>query len=145
MWLPKGARFTSLLPRTGAVGLMLFQLVSPDPTCEENEMCVGQDEQPFSGCSIWCLMLIILITIICCTVLVCLHHWLKRSHPCLPRRAVAVFAANDIQSISGREAVMGPAARGDLHSPYPELYSPSCIVPLGPPPPYEDAQKTSRL
>nr|XP_020820494.1 transmembrane protein 207 isoform X2 [Phascolarctos cinereus] len=121
------------------------KLVSPDPTCEENETCVGQDQQPLSGWYIWSLMLIILVTIICCMVLLCLQHWLKRSHPCLPQRTVAVFAVNDIESISGREAVMAPTVRGDLHSPYPELHSPSCIVPLGPPPPYEDAQKTSRL
>ncbi|XP_036609209.1 transmembrane protein 207 [Trichosurus vulpecula] len=145
MWPPKGARFTSLLSRTAAVGLMLLQLVSPDPTCEENETCVGQDEQPLSGWYIWCFMLITLISITCCMVLACLRCWLKRSRPCLPGRTVAVFAVNDIESISGREAVTSPTGSADLHSPHLVLYPQSCIVPLGPPPPYEDAQKTSRL
>ncbi|XP_072477155.1 transmembrane protein 207 [Notamacropus eugenii] len=145
MWPPKGACLTSLLSRTAAGVLMLLQPVSPDPTCEENEICVGQDEQPLSDWYIWCFMLITVIAIICCMVLACLQCWLKRSHPCLPGRTVAVFAVSDIESISGREAVTGPAASDDLHSPPLVLCPPSCIVPLGPPPPYEDVQKTSRL
>ncbi|XP_068939737.1 transmembrane protein 207 [Petaurus breviceps papuanus] len=145
MWPHKGARLTSLLSRTAAVGLMLSQLASPDPTCEENEGCVGQGEQPLSGWYIWCLVGITLIAIVCCMVLTCLRCWLKRSHPCLPGRTVAVFGASDIEFISGREPVVGPAANEDLHSPHLVLYPPSCIVPLGPPPPYEDSQKISRL
>ncbi|XP_074046746.1 transmembrane protein 207 isoform X3 [Macrotis lagotis] len=97
---PKGASFASLLSRIGAVGLLLFQLVSPDPTCEENEMCMSQDEEPLSDWYIWCLMLLSLITILCCLVLLCLQCWLKRSHPCPPGRTVAVFAINDIETIS---------------------------------------------
>ncbi|XP_043847854.1 transmembrane protein 207 [Dromiciops gliroides] len=145
MWPPKGASFTLLLSRTGAVGFMLFQLVSPDPTCEENETCVNQDEQPLSPWYIWCLMLLSLVTIVSCVVLVCLQCWLKRCYPCPTGRTVAVFAVNDIEFTSGREAVPGPTASVDLHSPHSEMYPVSCIVPFSPPPPYEDTQKTRRL
>ncbi|XP_074046745.1 transmembrane protein 207 isoform X2 [Macrotis lagotis] len=120
----------------------MVELVSPDPTCEENEMCMSQDEEPLSDWYIWCLMLLSLITILCCLVLLCLQCWLKRSHPCPPGRTVAVFAINDIETISGRETVTDPTV--DLRSPHHELY-PESSTPLGPPPPYEDGQKTSRL
>ncbi|KAM9037442.1 transmembrane protein 207 [Sarcophilus harrisii] len=144
-WPPTGASFTSLLSRTGVVGTMLCQALSPDPTCKENEACESHDDQPLSDWYIWCLMLLLLIIFICCSVLICLRCWLKRSHLCSPGRTVAVFSVNDVDFISGREAVTGPAARVDLHSPHPELYPVSHPVPLGPPPSYEDSQKTSRL
>ncbi|XP_044525442.1 transmembrane protein 207 [Gracilinanus agilis] len=136
MWPPERASLTSLLSRSGAIGLTFIQQPS---------RCVSSDEQPLNGWYIWWLMLLSLISIICCMVLICLHCWLKRSHSRSSGRTVAVFAVSDIESISGTESVTNPTARLDLHSPDPELYSGSCIIPLGPPPPYEDTQKTSRL
>ncbi|XP_028730991.1 transmembrane protein 207 [Peromyscus leucopus] len=134
---------TSKIPTAGSLCLPLFQLVLSDLSCEENEMCVNYDNQHPDGWYIWFLLLIFLAVLLCGVVLLCLQCWLKRCRTDSPRRTVAVFAIGDLDLIFGTEMAGSPRAGICLPTPNTELCQAPCFGALGPPPPYEEAPKTS--
>ncbi|XP_058151520.1 transmembrane protein 207 isoform X1 [Dasypus novemcinctus] len=145
MWRSRLFSFTSVISKPGTWMLPLFQLVLSDLQCEENEMCVNYNDQHPNGWYIWFLLLIFLMALLCGVVFFCLQCWLKRPQVGSPRRTMAVFAVGDLDPVYETEASGSPAVGIHLQTQNPELYHVHCFGTLGPPPPYEEILKTSRL
>ncbi|XP_021517146.1 transmembrane protein 207 [Meriones unguiculatus] len=136
-------RVASKIPTTGSLCLPLFQLVLSDLSCEENEMCVNYDEQHLGGWYIWFLLLIFFMVLLCGAVLFCLQCWLKRCQFDPPRRTMAVFAVEDLDSIYGTEMIGSSTAGACFPAQNTELFPAPCFGALGPPPPYEEILKAN--
>ncbi|KAG8515849.1 Transmembrane protein 207, partial [Galemys pyrenaicus] len=90
------------------------------------------------------LLLICLVALLFGVVLFCLQCWL-RPQIGSPRRTMAVFAVGDTDSVYGMEAAMSSTSGIHLQSQNPELYHVPCHGTLGPPPPYEEIQKSNQF
>ncbi|XP_049730712.1 transmembrane protein 207 isoform X2 [Elephas maximus indicus] len=127
---PRSFSFTSVILKAGILCLPLFQPVLSDLPCGEHEMF---------------LLLIFLVLLLCGAVVFCLQCWLKRSQIVSPRQTIAVFAVGDLDTVYGMEAAVSPTIGIHLQTQNPELFPVSSFGALGPPPPYEEILKTSRL
>uniref|UniRef100_A0A6I8NL68 Transmembrane protein 207 n=1 Tax=Ornithorhynchus anatinus TaxID=9258 RepID=A0A6I8NL68_ORNAN len=99
MWPGTASSSMSLISKTGILCLILFQFVSSDPPCEENEPCINYNEHLPSAWLIWLFMLLFPAALLCCGILFCLQCWIKRTSQGSTGRTVAVFALNDLDSI----------------------------------------------
>ncbi|XP_003412838.1 transmembrane protein 207 [Loxodonta africana] len=123
----------------------VFQPVLSDLPCGEHEMCINYNSQHPNGWYVWFLLLIFLVLLLCGAVVFCLQCWLKRSQIVSPRQTIAVFAVGDLDTVYGMEAAVSPTIGIHLQTQNPELFPVSNFGALGPPPPYEEILKTSRL
>ncbi|XP_028925698.1 transmembrane protein 207 isoform X3 [Ornithorhynchus anatinus] len=130
MWPGTASSSMSLISKTGILCLILFQFVSSDPPCEENEPLF---------------MLLFPAALLCCGILFCLQCWIKRTSQGSTGRTVAVFALNDLDSIYETTVPWDQFSRVCLHSQSVGLCPASDCSAERPPPSYEDLKKTSNL
>ncbi|XP_028925696.1 transmembrane protein 207 isoform X1 [Ornithorhynchus anatinus] len=145
MWPGTASSSMSLISKTGILCLILFQFVSSDPPCEENEPCINYNEHLPSAWLIWLFMLLFPAALLCCGILFCLQCWIKRTSQGSTGRTVAVFALNDLDSIYETTVPWDQFSRVCLHSQSVGLCPASDCSAERPPPSYEDLKKTSNL
>ncbi|XP_045152381.1 transmembrane protein 207 [Echinops telfairi] len=133
------------MSKVGTLCLPLFQSVLSDLSCEENKICINYNDQHPNEWYIWVLLTVFLVVLVCGTALLCLQCCLERSQVVSPRHTVAVFAVGDVEPAYGTEATLSPTIGNHIQPQNPQLYPVPCFGALGPPPPYEENIKTSRL